>query len=185
MHVILYVGVYCNYLQKGGTYGTESLSRLGAGTEGKRNHSQEERQQLLSLQTHISSSPGGKKPIPVDTYIGRITPNGVEKGARRKVNLKNSNIIVREYGFSRAVELLCTDGWKEALGDGIWERMLCALYWEIAEYVQLLMRRVRRNRPMQKVFCQTLSDAFLREVRATALSKHLWILYFLFLYAKI
>jgi len=31
---------------------------------------------------------------------------------------------VREYGFSRAVELLCTDGWKEALGDGIWERML-------------------------------------------------------------
>lgn len=31
---------------------------------------------------------------------------------------------MREYGFSRAVELLCTDGWKEALGDGIWERML-------------------------------------------------------------
>lgn len=31
---------------------------------------------------------------------------------------------MREYSFSRAVELLCTDGWKEALGDGIWERML-------------------------------------------------------------
>ena len=40
------------------------------------------------------------------------------------MDLKNSEIIVREYGFSRAVELLCTDGWKEALGDGIWERML-------------------------------------------------------------
>lgn len=157
---------------------------------GCRNRGQKEPQSrraattIISTNTHLVES-RGKKPIPVDTYIGRITQNGVEKGARRKVNLKNSNIIVREYGFSRAVELLCTDGWKEALGDGIWERMLCALYWEIAEYVQLLMRRVRRNRPMQKVFCQTLSDAFLREVRATALSKHLWILYFLFLYAKI
>lgn len=68
--------------------------------------------------------PGKKNPVPVDTYIGRITPNGVEKGGRRKVDLKNSEIIVREYGFSRAVEFLCTDGWKEALGDGIWERML-------------------------------------------------------------
>ena len=47
--------------------------------------------------------PGKKYPQPVDTYIGVITPEGVQKSDKKKVTLTDAS--VKEFGFSRAVEL--------------------------------------------------------------------------------
>lgn len=58
--------------------------------------------------------PGKKYPQPVDTYIGVITPEGVIKSDKKKVTLADA--IVKEFGFSRAVEILCPQSWKEPLG---------------------------------------------------------------------
>lgn len=65
--------------------------------------------------------PGKKYPQPVDTYIGIITPNGVEKTLKKKVKL--SDIVVMEYGFSKSVMELCPQGWKDAVGME-WEDVL-------------------------------------------------------------
>ena len=59
--------------------------------------------------------PGKKNPVPVDTYIGRITPEGVIRGSKKKVDANDSDIIVKEFGFSRAVRMegtarLCLEG---------------------------------------------------------------------------
>lgn len=59
--------------------------------------------------------PGKKYPQPVDTYIGVITPDGVVKSERKKVSLTDA--VVKEFGFSKAIEILCPQGWKEPLGD--------------------------------------------------------------------
>ena len=67
--------------------------------------------------------PGKKNPVPVDTYIGRITPDGVVKGNKKKVDTNDSDIIVKEYGFSRAVRHMCTPGWREPLGSA-WKEVL-------------------------------------------------------------
>lgn len=67
--------------------------------------------------------PGKKNPIPVDTYIGKITPNGIEKSGSKKVSMNHGNVIVKEYGFSRAVEMLCPISWKEPLGNN-WQAVL-------------------------------------------------------------
>lgn len=66
--------------------------------------------------------PGKKYPVPVDTYAGRITPEGIVKTERRKIE-KNSDIIVKEFGMSRAIELLCPEGWKKPLGEE-WRKVL-------------------------------------------------------------
>ncbi len=58
--------------------------------------------------------PGKKCPQPVDTYIGVITPEGVVRSNKKKVTLTNAT--VKEFGFSRAVEILCPQSWKEPLG---------------------------------------------------------------------
>lgn len=58
--------------------------------------------------------PGKKYPQPIDTYIGVITPKGVIKSNKKKVTL--TNVSVKEFGFSRAVEVLCPQSWKEPLG---------------------------------------------------------------------
>lgn len=58
--------------------------------------------------------PGKKYPQPVDTYIGVITPEGVIKSDKKKVTLTDA--YVKEFGFSRAVEILCPHSWKEPLG---------------------------------------------------------------------
>ncbi len=58
--------------------------------------------------------PGKKYPQPVDTYIGVITPEGVVKSNKKKVTLTDA--AVKEFGFSRAVEILCPQSWKEPLG---------------------------------------------------------------------
>ena len=59
--------------------------------------------------------PGKKYPQAVDTYIGLITPEGVVYSDKKKVTL--SNIEVREYGFTKAIQDLCPDGWKKPLGE--------------------------------------------------------------------
>ena len=65
--------------------------------------------------------PGRKYPQPVDTYIGIITPEGVIQTEKKKVTL--STIIVREFGFSKAVWELCPEAWKKAVGEE-WEDVL-------------------------------------------------------------
>lgn len=67
--------------------------------------------------------PGKKNPVPVDTYIGKITPDGIERSSSKKVDVNVPEVIVKEYGFSRAVELLCPVGWKEPLGKD-WQKVL-------------------------------------------------------------
>ena len=65
--------------------------------------------------------PGKKNPVPMDTYIGKITPEGVEKRGARKIS--SGEIEVKEFGFSTAVEQLCPQGWKEPLGKD-WQKTL-------------------------------------------------------------
>lgn len=65
--------------------------------------------------------PGKKYPQPVDTYVGIITPDGVVRSDKKKVSLTDA--VVKEFGFSRAMETLCPQGWKEPLGDG-WRDVL-------------------------------------------------------------
>ncbi len=67
--------------------------------------------------------PGKKNPVPVDTYIGKITPDGVEKSNTRKIAANGTEIIVKEFGFSKSVESLCPAGWKEPLGTS-WQEVL-------------------------------------------------------------
>ena len=67
--------------------------------------------------------PGKKNPVPVDTYIGKITPDGVEKSNTRKIAANDTEIIVKEFGFSKSVESLCPAGWKELLGAN-WQEVL-------------------------------------------------------------
>ena len=59
--------------------------------------------------------PGKKYPQPVDTYIGIITPEGVIRTEKKKVSL--NNIVVKEYGFSKAIWELCPESWKKAVGE--------------------------------------------------------------------
>lgn len=79
---------------------------------------------------------GKKYPQPVDTYVGIITPEGVIETKKRKVTL--SDIEVREYGYSKAIEELCPQGWKEILGDE-WEDVLRTLIirWSPESYLSV------------------------------------------------
>lgn len=67
--------------------------------------------------------PGKKYPVPKDTYIGRITPDGIEEGVSRKIPVDSPEVTVKEFGFSKAVEELCPAGWKEPLGSA-WQEVL-------------------------------------------------------------
>lgn len=67
--------------------------------------------------------PGKKYPVPKDTYIGRITPDGIEAGTSKKIPVDSPEVTVKELGFSRAVEQLCPAGWKEPLGNA-WQEVL-------------------------------------------------------------
>lgn len=76
------------------------------------------------LYKHSSKRVRGKKnPVPVDTYIGKITPEGIEKSGSKKVAVNDAEVVVKEYGFSRSVEALCPAGWKEPLGKN-WQEVL-------------------------------------------------------------
>lgn len=70
------------------------------------------------LYKHTSKrEPGRKNPVPVDTYIGKITPQGIEEKGYRKIRTKDDEVIVKEYGFSRTAEILCPDDWKKIQGN--------------------------------------------------------------------
>ncbi len=100
--------VYPDWVQKQKTTGT-SVKKVG-------NH--------YYLYQHSSKRVRGKKnPVPVDTYIGKITPNGIIKTGSKKVALNDAEVIVKEYGFSRSVEILCPAGWKDPLGKK-WQEVL-------------------------------------------------------------
>ena len=47
--------------------------------------------------------------------------NGVQKSDKKKVTLTDAS--VKEFGFSRAVEILCPQSWKEPLGKA-WQEVL-------------------------------------------------------------
>lgn len=65
--------------------------------------------------------PGRKYPTTVDTYLGRITPEGFIPAKTRRV-AKNS-IKVREYGFSMFLLSVVPPVWKQIAGDD-WENIL-------------------------------------------------------------
>ena len=44
--------------------------------------------------------PGKKNPVPVDTYIGKITPEGVKKSGSKKVAVNDAEVI-KLYPLSR------------------------------------------------------------------------------------
>lgn len=69
------------------------------------------------LYKHSSKRVKGKKwPVPVDTYIGKITKNGLEEGSKKKVDTSGPEIIVRELGFSQAMRKRCPQQWKDTFG---------------------------------------------------------------------
>lgn len=78
--------------------------------------------------------PGKKYPQPVDTYIGIITPDGIIE--KKKTMLATDTVIVKEYGFSKAVLELCPQEWKNAMGAD-WEDKLDFLitYWSPESYL--------------------------------------------------
>ena len=76
------------------------------------------------LYKHSSKRVKGKKnPVPKDTYLGRITPEGVIRGNKKKITTDDTDIVVKEYGFSKTMQMLCTQGWKEPLGNE-WRKVL-------------------------------------------------------------
>lgn len=100
--------VYPDWVQKHKTKGT-SVRRVGNN---------------YYLYKHSSKRvPGKKNPVPSDTYIGRITPEGIVKSNKKKVDASESEIIVKEYGFSAALQHMCPIGWKNPLGDK-WQEVL-------------------------------------------------------------
>ncbi|MBR1627782.1 MAG: hypothetical protein IJ679_00765 [Lachnospiraceae bacterium] len=100
--------VYPDWVQKQKTRGT-TVKKVGSN---------------YYLYKHSSKRiPGKKNPVPSDTYIGRITPEGIITSSNKKVDANASDIIVREYGFSRAIQHLCPASWKEPLGD-LWQEVL-------------------------------------------------------------
>ena len=100
--------VYPDWVQKHKTKGT-SVRKVGNN---------------YYLYKHSSKRiPGKKNPVPSDSYIGRITPEGIVKSNKKKVDAGESDIIVKEYGFSAALQHLCPIGWKNPLGDK-WQDVL-------------------------------------------------------------
>ncbi len=65
--------------------------------------------------------PGKKNPVPNDTFIGVITPGGIEYGTKTKVDTRS--ITVREYGFSYALLKICPESWKAIQGKAHEEKL--------------------------------------------------------------
>ena len=95
--------------------------------------------------------PGKKYPQAVDEYIGVITPTGVVKKSRKKVSLEN--IDVHEYGFSKAMHVLCPEEWKKVLHDD-WEEVLLAIILSHSSNSYLaknrIVKEVNRNISLQE-----------------------------------
>ena len=82
--------------------------------------------------------PGKKYPQPVDTYVGVITPDGIVRSTRRKVDV--TDIEVCEFGFTEALLQLCPESWKKAVGDD----------WE--EYLRVIVRDHSPNTYLKKEY---------------------------------
>ena len=170
--------VYPDWVQKHKTQGT-SVRRVGNN---------------YYLYKHSSKRiPGKKNPVPSDTYIGRITPEGIIKSNKKKVDASESEITVKEYGFSAAIQHLCPIGWKNPLGDK-WQEVLdyitvrespesyIKLERNVAEkldpHIQFgaqkasLLRRIRQERGVELKDIQILSTIYLVTIgRKRLLSK--------------
>jgi len=95
------------------------------------------------LYKHTSKRvPGKKYPQPVDTYIGVITPDGIIRSGKKKLAV--TEVEVREYGFSKAVQELCPQSWRKPLGDD-WEDILAIIImkWSPNSYIS-------KERPVRK-----------------------------------
>ncbi len=86
--------------------------------------------------------PGKKYPQPVDTYIGVITPEGIVESGKKKLSL--TDIEVKEYGFSKAIQQLCPREWKEPLGDD-WEDVLSIIIAKWSPETYLAKEKVIRE----------------------------------------
>lgn len=82
--------------------------------------------------------PGKKYPQPVDTYIGLITPEGIIKSGKKKLDITTAE--VREFGLSKTLKELCPEGWKEPLGNE-WEEVFLRVVKKISPHSYLLMDR--------------------------------------------
>lgn len=95
------------------------------------------------LYKHTSKRvPGKKYPQPVDTYIGVITQEGVIESKKKKVSL--TEIEVKEYGFSKALFLLCPESFKTPLGDD-WEDVLSIIIRKWSPESYLTKERTIKN----------------------------------------
>jgi len=86
--------------------------------------------------------PGKKYPQPVDTYIGLITPEGIIKSGKKKLDISCAE--VREFGLSKALRELCPRQWKELLGDE-WEDVFLYIVRKWSPQSYLLKDRVLRD----------------------------------------
>ncbi len=86
--------------------------------------------------------PGKKYPQAVDTYIGLITPQGVIKSQKKKLDITSAE--VKEFGLSKALKELCPKGWKEPLGDE-WEEVFLRVVEKLSPHSYLLKDRNMRE----------------------------------------
>lgn len=97
------------------------------------------------LYKHTSKRvPGKKYPQPVDTYIGLITPDGVIESKKKKLSL--TGVEVKEYGFSKAICLLCPESWKSPLGSD-WEDVLSVIIRKWSPESYLVKERQLKEEP--------------------------------------
>ena len=82
--------------------------------------------------------PGKKNPVPADTYIGVITPEGVIESRKKKLTLTSAEVW--EYGFSKTVWMLCPQDWKKPLGND-WEDVLSIIILKWSPHSYLARRR--------------------------------------------
>ena len=103
--------------------------------------------------------PGKKWPQPVDTYIGVITPDGIVEAG--KVQVPKGDIEVAEFGFSKTVLSICTDGWKKSAGKN-WEDILKIIIvkWSPESYLR------EEVKPEENFRCSyaALSSSFSRRI---------------------
>lgn len=99
--------------------------------------------------------PGKKYPQPVDTYIGLITPAGIIESKKKKVSL--TEIEVKEYGFSKALVVLCPESWKTPLGDD-WEDVFSIIIQKWSpEYYLTKEREIKKEADFHYQFAVQMS----------------------------
>ena len=83
------VSVYYTPARKEETHGKQNcISGMGAKLSYKGNYSKKIGNSYYLYKRISRRVPGKKYPQPVDTYIGVITPEGVVKSTRKKIDLR-------------------------------------------------------------------------------------------------